>query len=393
MLVYNPNSLEVHEDPYPIWKRMRDEAPVYYNPDFNFYALTRYDDVLNAFLDPATFSSSKGTTIESVDDGGGRLNALDPPRHTRMRKLLSRLFTPKRMTELEPFIRTVAKKYLDEVEGRDEFDLVQDFSLRFPLDVISELLGIPEDMRETIHVMGSKTVLRDPDPAKGLADVRAAMGEVMGLFAGMVAERRKSPKDDIISMLLQAELTDDDGTPYQLPDEAVIPQFLLLAGAGHETVMKTIGNGAVALQKFPDQRKLMIDDPGLIPNGVEEMLRFDNPAPTEARWTMKDVTLHGVTIPKDSRVALLQGAANRDERQYPNPDTFDLHRPIDRPLWFGFGIHLCLGANLARTETRVAFEELLRRFPKYEVDMSRADRGPITVFRGYKQLPIITNAK
>jgi cytochrome P450 len=303
---------------------------------------------------------------------------------------LSRIFTPKRMVELEPFIRGVACSYLDKVAGQDRFDLVQDFSLRLPLDVISELLGIPEELRKPIHDLTNRTVMRDfSDPAKAQELARAAMGEILGVYLSLVQDRRKNPKDDIISMLLQAEVSDENGKAYRFSDQEIAAQFLLLGGAGHETVMKTISNGAVALWWYKDQRRELAADPRLIPTAIEEMLRWDNPAPLEGRQTTREVTLHGVTIPDDSRVMINMGAANHDERQYENPEYFDIHRKMERSLIFGFGVHLCLGAHLARMESKIAFEELLKRYPEYEIDEAHVDRGPVTFFRGLHHLPLM----
>ncbi len=389
-VVYDPYSPEIQHNPYPTYKLLRDEAPVYYSEKYNFYMLTRYDDCMAAFLDPSTFISGRGVTIEPMDNGGGRLNSMDPPDHTRLRKLLSRIFTPKRMVELEPFIRGVACSYLDKVAGQDRFDLVQDFSLRLPLDVISELLGIPEELRKPIHDLTNRTVMRDfSDPAKAQELARAAMGEILGVYLLLVQDRRKNPKDDIISMLIEAEVTDEAGKAHKFSDQEIAAQFLLLGGAGHETVMKTISNGAVALWWYKDQRRELAEDPRLIPTAIEEMLRWDNPAPLEGRQTTREVILHGVTIPEDSRVMINMGAANHDERQYELPELFNIHRKMERSLIFGFGVHLCLGAHLARMESKIAFEELLKRYPEYEIDEAHVDRGPVTFFRGLHHLPLM----
>lgn len=389
-VVYDPYSPEIQHNPYPTYKLLRDEAPVYYSEKYNFYMLTRYDDCMAAFLDPSTFISGRGVTIEPMDNGGGRLNSMDPPDHTRLRKLLSRIFTPKRMVELEPFIRGVACSYLDKVAGQDRFDLVQDFSLRLPLDVISELLGIPEELRKPIHDLTNRTVMRDfSDPAKAQELARAAMGEILGVYLLLVQDRRKNPKDDIISMLIEAEVTDEAGKAHKFSDQEIAAQFLLLGGAGHETVMKTISNGAVALWWYKDQRRELAEDLRLIPTAIEEMLRWDNPAPLEGRQTTREVILHGVTIPEDSRVMINMGAANHDERQYELPELFNIHRKMERSLIFGFGVHLCLGAHLARMESKIAFEELLKRYPEYEIDEAHVDRGPVTFFRGLHHLPLM----
>jgi cytochrome P450 len=390
---YNPYAPEVQFNPYPLWQRLRDEEPVHHNTELNFYALSRYDDVLAAFLDAPTFISGMGVTIDGSNKGSGFLNAMDAPEHTIYRKLLSRVFTPRRVGELEPFIRGVAADYLDKVRDQDRFDLVQDFTLRLPMDVIGELLGIPAELRERVHELSDRATARDANAVGAAAsaseDAIAAMVEMRTLFAELVADRRKQPRDDIISMLLTSEVTDDDGNVHPIADQMVAAQFHLLSAAGHETIMKAIANGMVALAWYPDQRAELVEHPDLIPGAVEETLRWDNPAPLEGRWSTRDVELHGTTIPKDSRVLLVMGAANHDDRRYEEPELFDIHRDIVRPVVFGFGAHLCLGAALARLEMKVAFEEILARFPDYEIDESGIVRGPASVFRGLNNLPII----
>jgi cytochrome P450 len=390
MVSYDPYSPEVQINPYPFWKQLRDEAPVFHNEDFGFYALSRYDDVLAAFLDPKTYISGEGATIEGLDKGSGGLIQLDDPEHGTYRKILSRVFTPRRIGSLEPFIRTLASTYLDKVAGTERFDVIQDFSLHLPLTVIGELLDIPVPVRQEIHDLTTLAATRSTDPADAniAATVQSAIQALSTLYHQLVADRRRNPGTDVISQLITAEVVDEDGGVRSLTDEVIVAQFLLLAGAGHETVMKAIGNGVVALWWYPDQRAQLCHDPALIPAAVDEILRWDNPAPIEARWTTRDVEVQGCTIPRDSRVLLLQGSANHDDRQYEQPELFSISREMKRPLIFGFGVHLCLGAALARLEMRVAFEELLRRFPDYEVDVAGVERGPVSFFRGLNNLPI-----
>lgn len=390
---YNPYDPEIQHNPYPCWKRLRDEVPAYYNPEFKFWAITRYDDVLRAMLDPVGLISSKGNTIDGADAGQGFLIGMDPPDHTVYRKLLSRVFTPRRVSELEPAIRTKAARYLDDVRDAGRFDMVDDFSLRLPLDTISELLGIPDAMHHDLHQWCVTSLVRDAEATADGRPPAAALEAMMNIRMAMlelVVERRKNPGDDIISMLINAEVTDDDGVVRRMDDAFIAAQFHLLAFAGHETVAKLIGNGSVALWWYPDQRRELVADPSLMSGAVEEMLRWDNPAPLEGRWSARDLEYGGVTIPADQRVMLVMGSANHDERQYDEPELFDIHRVIERPLNFGFGIHLCLGAALARLETRIAFEEILARFPEYEIDEPNVVRGPATMFRGLQHLPVVT---
>ncbi|ORA97834.1 cytochrome [Mycobacterium mantenii] len=389
---FNPYDPELQHNPYPCFKRMRDEAPVYYNRELNFYALTRYDDVLAAFLDPTTFISGNGVTIEGADRGLPFLISTDPPDHTWLRKLFSRLFTPRRVAELKPFMRRIASQYLDAAVGRQRFDIMERFAWRFPLDVISELIGLPAELREPYRHLAHRAGARQWDPVNGSGpteDAIAAIIESLALLQDLVVERRKQPREDIISMLITAEVADESGNTRRLNDDLITMQFQLLANAGHETVTGLIGNGAIALWWHPEQRAALVRDPSLIPAAVDEMLRWDNPAPPNGRWTTKDVELHGVTIPKDSRVMLYHASANHDERCYENPELFDIHRVFHRPVVFGFGIHRCLGANLARLEAQVAFEELLARFPTYEIDETGVVRPPAQLMRGLDHLPLI----
>lgn len=389
---FNPYDPGIQYNPYPRFQRMRDEAPVYHNRELNFYALTRYDDVLAAFLDPETFISGNGVTMEGIDKDIPLLISTDPPDHTWMRKLLSRLFTPRRVAELEPFMRQVASRYLDAAVGQDRFDVMADFAWRFPLDVISELIGLPEELRESYHRLAYRAGARQGDSAKGSGptpDALAAIFEIMSVLQDLVTERRKAPREDIVSMLITAEVTDESGNTRKLSDEQIIWQFQLLANAGHETVTGLIGNGSVALWWYPEQRAELVREPHLLPAAVDEMLRWDNPAPPNGRWTTRDVELHGVRIPKDSRVMLYHTAANHDERCYAHPELFDIHRTFNRPIVFGFGIHRCLGANLARLEGQVAFGELLARFPDYGIDESNVVRPPAHQMRGLDHLPLI----
>lgn len=391
MITYNPYDPQTQHNPYPLWRRLRDEAPVHYSPELDFYVLTRHDDVLDAMLDPATYISGEGNDLDGASRGSGFLIQMDQPQHTTYRKLLSRVFTPRRVSGLEPFIRGLVRSHLDEVSGRDRFDLIEDYSLRIPLDVIGELLGIPAELRPTIHELSERVSARTPDATGPSEDNLTASIEFQMLLTELVVDRRKHPRDDVITMLLQSEITDDDGRVVQIDDALVAAQFLLLAFAGHETVTKVVGNGAVALWWYPDQRRELVADPPLIGGAVEEMVRWDNPAPYAGRWIRRDVELHGVTMSAEHRVVLVMGSANHDERRYEQPELFDIHRSIERPLGFGFGIHLCLGAALARLEMRIAFEELLARYPEYEIDEAGVVRGPTSMFRGLSHLPVVPN--
>jgi cytochrome P450 len=388
-IVYDPFSLEMQHNPFPTYRELRERAPVYHQPDHGFYALSRYDDVLAAHLDPATFISSKGVTLEGAERGAPLLILKDPPEHEWHRRVVSRVFTPRRIGGLEPFVRQTAGDILDRFRDADHFDVVEDFSIQMPLLVISELLGIPEQHRQDVHHLADRLVTRDAD-GQASHDAIAAIGELSGLLAELVADRRRAPGDDVISLMIEADITDDHGHSWRMSDGELAIRFLELAFAGHETVARLVANAVVALAWYPDQRAELAVEPELIGGAVEEMLRWDPPSHYQGRWTTREVELHGVTIPADQRVILLTGSAAHDERHYPEPELFDIHRQIERPVTFGFGVHLCLGAALARLETRVAFEELLARFPDYDLIESGIARLRSGNVRGLAHLPIRT---
>jgi cytochrome P450 len=390
MVEYNP-FVHAHVDNcYAFYKQLRDEAPVYHNTELDFYALSRYDDVLKAHLDPESFSSKMGATIEGIDAGQPFLIVKDPPEHTWHRKIVSRVFTPRRIAGMEAFIRDTAAHYLDQHRDADGFDVVTDFSFRLPLDVIGALIDIPPDLREEVHHKSDVLAARDGKEIRPDAAIQASM-DLIALFAGLVAERRKKPGDDVISMLMETDVQDDTGATRRMDDNELAHRFLELAFAGHETVAKLIANGVVALAWYPDQRRELVDDPSLIPAAVEEMLRWDPPSHYQGRWSTRDIEMHRTTIPADKRVILITGSAGHDERQYDDAELFDIHRDFDRHVSFGFGIHLCLGAALARLETRIAFEELLARFPDYDIAPSGVVRQYSGNVRGLQNLPIVIN--
>jgi cytochrome P450 len=385
---YNPFNQDTTHNPFPIYRTLRDEAPVYHNEEIGFWALSRYEDVIAAHLDTDVFSSAHGVTIEGVDQGAPFLIVKDPPEHTRHRKVVARLFTPRRIGELEPFIRRTAADLLDKVRDAESFDLVEHFSFRLPLDVISELIGIPVSERERLHHLSDRIAARNEN-ATTPEDAYTASAELWSLLAELVKDRRAHPGDDVITMLMNTQVEDEDGSPRSLGNGELASRFLELAFAGHETVAKLIPNGVIALSWYPDQRRELVADPGLIPQAVEEMLRWDPPSHYQGRWTLRDIEVRGTVIPEGRRVILITGSAVHDERKYPDPELFDIHRDIDRHVSFGFGRHLCLGAALARLETRIAFEELLKRFPAFTFDEHGVERHYSGNVRGLAKLPLL----
>src|ERR1700730_194082 len=389
MVEYNPFSPETAHNPFPVYKQLRDEAPVYHNEEVGFWALSRYEDVVAAHLDTDAFSSAHGVTIEGYDQGSPLLITKDPPEHTAHRKIAARMFTPRRMSQLEPFVRATAADRLARVRAQARFDLVQDSSFRLPLDVISELIGIPADRRAEVHELSDRLAARTQDLSAS-DDVIQAMADLLSLFTELVRDRRRNPGDDVITMLMSTEVDDENGSgPRSLGDDELATRFMELAFAGHETVAKLIPNGVIALSWYPDQRRELVADPALITHAVEEMLRWDPPSHYQGRWTLREVELHDAVIPEDVRVILITGAAGHDERKYPDPELFDIHRDVDRHVSFGLGRHLCLGASLARLETRVAFEELLKRFPDFTFDETGVQRHYSGNVRGLASLPLL----
>ena len=387
---WDPISEEYKDDPHAVWRLLRDEAPVYYNPTHDFYALSRFVDVDAAHRDPKTFSSAHGTVLELMgpDIIGGMMIFTDPPDHTRLRRLVSKAFTPRRMAVLEGEIRDLCANLLDPHVGSGTFDYVQDFGARVPAIVIAALLGVEpghrEEMRELID--GSFHL----DPEKGMVNEVSAefMGKLHAYIGAQLEERQKSPRDDMFTDLLEGEILDDDGQKRRLTFEEATMFSLLLASAGTETVARLIGWAGVVLAAHPDQRAELVADTALIPNAVEELLRYEAPSPVQGRWTTREVEFHGQVIPSDSKVLLITGSAGRDERTFPEADRFDIHRKMDHHVSFGYGIHFCLGAALARLEGRIALEETLRRFPEWSVDLEQAVPLHTSTVRGYNKLPI-----
>lgn len=390
-LVYDPYDAAIVHNPFPVYDRMREDAPVYQNEELGFYALSRYADVVDAHLDCETFSSAKGVTIDGGESATPLLIVKDPPEHTLHRRIVAPLFTPRRISALEPFIRQTAVALLDPLAGRDTFELVHEFAIRLPMHVISELLDIPVELRdEVVHLaeLVASGLGRDLGPDEAVAAKGLAV-----LFYELASQRRRSPGGDIVSLLMTTPIDDGHGGT-RLPGDAELgTRFLELAFAGHETVAKLISNAVIALKWHPDERSRLVADPALLPKAVEEALRWDPPSHYQGRTTTRDVTLHGVTIPADCRVLLMTGAALHDPREFPDPERYDLDRPLERHVGFGLGRHMCLGASLARLETRIALEEFLKRYADWELVEGGAVRALQGNLRGLKQLELSVTAR
>lgn len=388
---YDPYDKEIDDDPYPVWKKLRDEAPLYHNEKLNFYALSRWNDVEDALLDWQTYRSGRGTIIEviqaNVEIPPGIILWEDPPIHDLHRNLLTRVFTPRAMSVIEPLVRKYCARALDALVDRDEFDIIADLGVWVPMRTIGYLLGIPEDDQLAIrNRIDENLELKNGESSNNGA---VTFHESNDLIADYIEWRAKHPSDDVMSQLLYAEV-EENGERRRLTRTEVLTYTNMIAGAGNETATRLIGFTAQLLSDNPDQRRRIAADRSLIPHAIEEVLRYEAPSPVQARYVVRDVEHYGRTIPKDGVVLLINGSANRDERHFENPDRFDIHRKTQsRPhLSFGYGLHHCLGAHLARLEGRVALDEMLKRWTEWDVDYSRAYKGHTTSVRGWASLPV-----
>jgi cytochrome P450 len=381
---FNPYSYEFHAAPFGVYRALRDEAPCYHDRELGFFALSRYADIVDALHDPDTYCSRHGITLEPGNPVPMLLTT-DPPAHTVLRRLVSRAFTPRRISALEPHIRALSRAHLDALAGRDEVDLIADYAALLPMDVVSTMLGVPDVDRFQLREWSDALLHREegvPDVTPRGVEAAAALYKYFSVF---VADRRSTPaRDDFAGALLVAE---PDGEA--LTDEQIVGFMFLLIVAGNETTTKLLGNLLLALQRFPAARATVLADHGRIPDAVEETLRYEGSTQVMARTLTRATELHGVVMPAGAKVLLLLGSGNRDERVWANPDTFDIDRSWPtHHLGFGHGIHVCLGAALARLEMRVSVEEFLERFPGYEIDERRLRRVHSGNVRGYAAMPM-----
>jgi cytochrome P450 len=390
---YDPYDFEIDADPYPIWHRLREEQPLYYNEKYDFYALSRFEDVEKAAVDWRTYSSAKGTLLEliraDIQLPPGTFIFEDPPDHTRHRGLMSRVFTPRRMNAIEDQVRAFCARTLDPLVEAGGFDFIADLGAEMPMRVIGMLMGVPEEDQKAIKDRIDAGLRLEDGSAMPEVTIDAHLATVDGDFGAYLDWRVDNPSDDLMTQLLQATYEDEDGNEARLTRQEILAYIGLIAGAGNETTTRLIGWTGKVLAEHPEQRAELAANPELIPNAIEELLRFEPPSPVQARLVMEDVELHGQVVPKDSIMLLLNASANRDERKFENGETFDIHRKIDHHLTFGYGIHFCLGAALARLEGRVALEEVLKRFPTWEVDWDNAVQARTSTVRGWEKLPVL----
>ncbi len=386
---FDPYDVGINSDPYPTFRRLREEAPLYYNAAHDFFALSRFADVNKALVDHETFSSARGAIIELIKANiaipPGTVIFEDPPIHDIHRKLLARMFTPRKVNGLEPKIREFCANALDPLVGSGRFDFVADLGAVMPMQVISALLGIPEGDQEMIRDHANAQMRTEAGKPMKQSEDGFVTGEI---FEAYIDWRADHPSDDIMTELLNAEFVDETGTARHLTRQELLTYLNVVAGAGNETTTRLIGWAGKVLAEHPDQRRELAENPSLIPQAIEELLRFEPPAPHVARYVTRDVEFHGQTVPEGATMMMLIGAAVRDHRQFPpDGDVFDIHREVRQHLAFSVGTHYCLGSALARLEGRVALEEILKRFPEWDVDMTGATLSPTSTVRGWDSMP------
>jgi cytochrome P450 len=389
--VFDPFSNDFFNSPYATYRRMRDEEPVYYSENYDFYALTRHADVAAAIKDPATFSSSRGVDLEMVQSGNPvppLIIMMDPPEHRRMRNLVNKVFTPRAVERQRHLVVEQIDRFLAGA-NRDEFDVVQDFSALFPVEVITRMLGVPAELRQKIRLLLDKMLEREygnvATPEEGIqAGIETGL-----LYYEIIQQRHADPQDDMISDLIAVEV-ERDGVATKLDDVEIAGFASMLGGAGAETVTKLVGNAVVTFAEHPDQWQMLLGDRSRIPAAVEELLRWEAPAQYLVRYSMKDIELHGTTIPAGNPVLLCVGAANRDERAFADADSFDINRDRSQAqnLGLGYGVHSCLGAALARMESALALDKLLDHMPRYEIVREGLRRVAMTNVIGWNNVPV-----
>jgi cytochrome P450 len=388
---YDPYDVDITANPYPIYARLREAAPIYYNARYDFWALSRHADVEQALSNWETFSNCRSDILELVksdfDMPKGVMMFEDPPIHTMLRGLMSRVFTPRRMADIEDQIRRFCVSCLDPLVGSDGFDIIAELASMMPMRVIGMLLGIPESEQISVRDANDASLRTKPGaPMKVVQADKIADGSI---YADYVEWRSNHPSDDLMTTLLNVEFTDEHGVTRKLTRKEVLHYAQVVAGAGNETTGRLIGWLAKVLAEHPDQRQQVAEDRTLLNRVIDETLRFEPTGPHVARYIARDFECYGVTVPAGSAMLLLFGAANRDPRRYANPDTFDIHRDNISHLTFGKGLHYCLGANLARLEGRVALDELLNRWPEWDIDYDGAQLAPTSTVRGWERLRVV----
>jgi cytochrome P450 len=391
-LYYDPYMAINLDDPYPLYARLRDEAPLYYNEKHDFYAVTRYEDCEAGLVDAKRYISGKGGILElikaNIELPPGNLIFEDPPAHDVHRSLLSRVFTPRRVTALEPKIREFCARSLDPIveSGATEFDLIKELGAQMPARVMGLLFGIPDEDLDKVRA-GTDANLRTTAGEAMQVEDNPTFGSEM--YEEYIDWRIDNPSDDLMTDLLHTEFTDEHGVTRTLTRDEALLYTTVVSGAGNETTTRLIGWAGKVLAEHPDQRRDVVEDRSLIPNTIEELLRYESPGVQIGRYMPEAVEVHGQKVPEGSCMLFVVSAANRDERRWEGADKFDIHRKVGQHLAFGYGIHYCLGAALARLEGRIALDEILNRWPEWEVDLDRAAIAPTSTVRGFATLPVL----
>jgi len=387
---YDPYDVDINADPYPTYTRLREEAPIYHNERYDFWALTRHEDVQKALVNWQVFSSSRGDLLDilraKIELPKGVVMWEDPPLHTTHRGILSRVFTPKRMAQLEDQVRAYCIRCLDPLVGSAGFDIITELASMLPMRVIGMLLGIPEQDQIAVRNRTDRDLRTRPGQPMVIVEEEVVTGEQ---FADYIDWRAEHPSDDLMTILLNAEFEDETGETRSLTRQEVLTYTSVLAGAGNETTGRLIGWLAKVLAEHPDQRRLVVEDRSLLQNVIEETLRFEPTGHANARYVTEDIEYYGTTMPAGSAVLLIMASANRDPRRFDEPDRYDILRKDVQHLTFGYGLHFCLGTHLARLEGRVALDELLNRWTEWEVDYSGIKLASTSTVRGWERLPII----
>jgi cytochrome P450 len=387
---FDPYDVSINADPYPAYARLREEAPIYYNERYDFWALSRFDDVQKALVNWPAFTNTRSDILDIIKAGvalpPGVILFEDPPLHTMHRGLMSRVFTPRRMAALEDQVRQFCGRCLDPLVGVSGFDIVAELASMMPMRVIGMLLGIPEQDQIAVRNKTDANLRTEPGKPMDVKEEEVANGD---MFSEYVEWRAKHPSDDLMTQLLNAEFEDEHGETRTLTRQEVLTYTAVIAGAGNETTGRLIGWLAKVLAEHPDQRREVVEDRSLIANVIDETLRFEPTGHATARYVTEATEYHGTTVPAGSPILLLVASANRDRRRYEKPDVYDIHREDIQHLTFGYGHHFCLGASLARLEGRIALDELLNRFPEWDVDYDNAKLAPTSTVRGWERMPLL----
>ncbi|MCG7579730.1 cytochrome P450 [Mycolicibacterium sp. OfavD-34-C] len=393
-VVFDPFSADFYRDPHAFYPRLRAQAPVFYNAEYDFYALSRHADVAAGLKDFATYSSAYGVDLGMVRTGqkapAKMIISIDPPEHRVMRSLVNKVFTPRAISAWHDMVSDTVDRFLAAASAGSSFDVVSDFSVYFPVEVITQMLGVPEERRQQVRLWIDESLHREPGQIDISESGKQAMAEMWLMYYQLIQERREAPREDMISALIAAEVTRDDGAADRLRDSEIAGFATLLGGAGAETVTKLVGGAIATFARHPEQWQQLLDDRSLIPAAVDELLRYDAPVQYNVRRSTREVTLHGVTIPAGAPVFLLGASANRDPDAWTAPDTFDINRDRTEAqnLGFGYGIHSCLGAALARMEALIALDKLLDLMPRYDVQWESCRRVSMQNVAGYSHVPV-----